>query len=103
VLDDRGSVAGKGNDGTFSLHHLNTPPWRGAQLKHRDNFTFTIASIPVLGPLQPPIQWIPGTFNQGLKRPGRKAGHSPPSRAEVKSAWIYTSILPTRLRGVISS
>jgi hypothetical protein len=20
----------------------NTPPWRGAQLKHRDNFTFTI-------------------------------------------------------------
>jgi hypothetical protein len=23
------------------LHSLNTPPWRGAQLKHRDNFTFT--------------------------------------------------------------
>jgi hypothetical protein len=23
------------------LHSPNTPPWRGAQLKHRDNFTFT--------------------------------------------------------------
>jgi hypothetical protein len=23
------------------LHYLNTPSWRGAQLKHRDNFTFT--------------------------------------------------------------
>jgi len=22
------------------LHSLNTPSWRGAQLKHRDNFTF---------------------------------------------------------------
>jgi hypothetical protein len=23
------------------LHSPNTPPWRGAQFKHRDNFTFT--------------------------------------------------------------
>jgi hypothetical protein len=23
------------------LHSPNTPPWRGAQLKYRDNFTFT--------------------------------------------------------------
>jgi hypothetical protein len=23
------------------LHSLNTPPWRSALLKHRDNFTFT--------------------------------------------------------------
>jgi hypothetical protein len=25
------------------LPHSNTPSWRGAQLKHRDNFTFTKA------------------------------------------------------------
>jgi hypothetical protein len=25
------------------LHSPSTPPWRGAQLKHRDNFTFTIS------------------------------------------------------------
>jgi hypothetical protein len=24
------------------LHSPNTPSWRGAQLKHRDNFTFTL-------------------------------------------------------------
>jgi hypothetical protein len=24
------------------LHYPNMPPWRGAQLKHRDNFTFTL-------------------------------------------------------------
>jgi hypothetical protein len=27
------------------LHSPNTPSWRGAQLKHRDNFTFTYRSI----------------------------------------------------------
>jgi hypothetical protein len=26
---------------TLYLHSPNTPSWRGAQLKHRDNFTFT--------------------------------------------------------------
>jgi hypothetical protein len=27
------------------LHYYNTPRWRGAQLKNRDNFTFTFYSI----------------------------------------------------------
>jgi hypothetical protein len=26
----------------------------------------------------------------GVKQPGRKADHSPPTNAEVKNAWIYT-------------
>jgi hypothetical protein len=26
------------------LHSSNTPSWRGAQLKHRDNFTFTFTN-----------------------------------------------------------
>jgi hypothetical protein len=26
------------------LRFSNTPPWRGAQLKHRDNFTFKFTS-----------------------------------------------------------
>jgi hypothetical protein len=33
----------------------NTPSWRGAQLKHRDNFT---ASRPALSPIHPPIRWV---------------------------------------------
>jgi hypothetical protein len=43
-------------------------------------------SRPVLGPTQPPIQWV-----LEVKRPGREADHSPPFSAEVKNTWIYTS------------
>jgi hypothetical protein len=37
----------------------------------------------VLGPTQPPMQWIPGTFPWGVKRPGREADHLHPSSVEV--------------------
>jgi hypothetical protein len=47
-------------------------------------FLFTTASRTVLGPTQPPIQWIPGALSSGVKRLGREADHSPPSSAEVK-------------------
>jgi hypothetical protein len=52
------------------------------------------SSRPALGSIQPPIQWIPGALSPGVKRPGRKAGHSPPASAEVKKMWIYTSAHP---------
>jgi hypothetical protein len=35
-----------------------------------------------------------GALSQGVKRPGREAGHSPPTTAEVKKIWIYTSTPP---------
>jgi hypothetical protein len=60
-LDDRVSrvrfPAGAGN---FSLHH-------GVRT--------------ALGPTQPPIQWIQAALSLWVKRPGRKADHSPPSSA----------------------
>jgi hypothetical protein len=34
-----------------------------------------------------------GSF-PGVKRPRREADHSPPTNAEVKKMWIYTSIPP---------
>jgi hypothetical protein len=37
-----------------------------------------------LGPTQPPIQWVAGALSLGVKLPGREAGHSRPSSAEVK-------------------
>jgi hypothetical protein len=40
---------------------------------------------------QPSIQWVKGTLSLGVKRPGREADHSPPSSAEFKNAWSYTS------------
>jgi hypothetical protein len=55
-------------------------------------FFSTAASRTALGPTQPPIQWAPGALSLGVKRPGREADHSPPSSAEVKNAWSYTSI-----------
>jgi hypothetical protein len=50
-------------------------------------------------PTQPPIQWVPGVLSLGVKRPVREDDHFPPSSAEVKNEWRYTSTPPVRLRG----
>jgi hypothetical protein len=34
---------------------------------------------------------------------GREADRSPPSTADVKNTWIYTSTPPIRLHGVVLS
>jgi len=65
-LDERSSVPGKCNDEIF--------------------FLFATASRPALRPTQLPIQWVPK-----VKLPAREANNSPPSRAEVKNEWNYTS------------
>jgi hypothetical protein len=54
-------------------------------------FLFTTGSRTALGPTQPPIQWVRGALSLGIKRPGCEADHSPPSSAEIKNAWSYTS------------
>jgi hypothetical protein len=79
-LDDRGSVTGRGS-------------W--------ELFLFATASRPELGPTQPPIQRIPWALSLGVKRPRREADHSPPSSAEVKNAWSYTSTSSIRLQGMV--
>jgi hypothetical protein len=66
-------------------------------------FLFTTASRKALGPTQPPIQWVPGALSLGVKQLGREVDHSPPSSAEVKNVWSYTSTLPIRLHGVVLS
>jgi hypothetical protein len=50
-------------------------------------FLFAAASKPALRPTQPTIKWV-----LGVKRLGREADYSLPSCAEVKNAWISTSI-----------
>jgi hypothetical protein len=77
-LDERGSrvrfPAGAGN---FSLHHR---------------------SRMALGPIQPPIKWVPGFFSLRVKRLGREADHSPPSSAEVKECvelYFHSSTTPS--------
>jgi hypothetical protein len=54
-------------------------------------FLCTTASRAALGPTQPPVQWVPGAVSLGVKRPGRESDYSPPSRADFKNAWSYTS------------
>ena len=44
---------------------------------------FPHLSRPVLGPTQPPVQWVPG-ISRGKERPKRDADPSPPSSAVAK-------------------
>jgi hypothetical protein len=52
---------------------------------------FSTSSRPALGPSHPPVQWVRGALSPVVKQPGREADHSPPTSAEVKKMWIYTS------------
>jgi hypothetical protein len=55
--------------------------------------------------ISPPIQWVPGAFPPGVKRPGREADHSLPSTAEVKECveLYFHSTPPIRLHGLVLS
>jgi hypothetical protein len=39
-------------------------------------FLLLTSSRPVLGPTQPPIQWVPGALSPGVKQPGPEDDHS---------------------------
>jgi hypothetical protein len=66
-------------------------------------FLYTTTSRTALGPTQPPIQWVPGALSLGIKQLGHEADHSPPSSAQVKNVWSYTSTPPVRLQGMVLS
>jgi hypothetical protein len=55
---------------------------------------FVTASRPDLDPTQHPVQWVTWAPSPEVKWSGREYGHSPPSSAEVKNAWSYTSTSP---------
>jgi hypothetical protein len=55
---------------------------------------FSTLSRPVLGPIHPPIQWVPRALSLGVSRPGRVADLSPPASAEVKRTCMYASTPP---------
>jgi hypothetical protein len=42
-------------------------------------------------PIQLPVQWVLGTLFPKMKQQGLEAYYSPPTNAEVKKAWVYTS------------
>jgi len=51
----------------------------------------------------PPIQCVPGALFLGEEWLGHEADNSPPSSAEVKSEWNYTSTPPICLHGIVLS
>jgi hypothetical protein len=55
------------------------------------NFSLHRQDRLALGPTQLPIQLVPGALSLGVKWPELEADHSPPSIAEVKNMWSYTS------------
>jgi hypothetical protein len=83
------------NSYSFVFLVVLCPPWQIlCSSPGRGKIVLSTSSRPVLGPTQLPIQWIPGAFSRGVKRPGREADYSPPTSAEVKNTWIYTSTPP---------
>jgi hypothetical protein len=59
------------------------------------------ASRMSLGPVQPPVRWVPGALSLGVGRLLREADHSPPSSAEVKECVELYLHSPIRLHGVV--
>jgi hypothetical protein len=58
------------------------------------NFHFSMSSRAALGLTQPPIQWVRKALSPGVKRPGRESDKSPPTTADAKKTWVYTSTPP---------
>jgi hypothetical protein len=78
--------------------------WSGVQIPEQLGISFfTTTARPALRPTQPPLQWVPGALSPEGRRPGRETDHSPPSSAEVKNEWSYTSTPRIRLHGVVLS
>jgi len=65
------------------------------------NFTCIVLLMWALGPVRPPIQWVPGALSLAVKWPGREADHSPPSSVEVKEYVDQYLHFPVRLHGVV--
>ena len=71
----------------------------GPGIESRWGRDFPHPSRPALGPTQPPIQWISGSFPR-VKWPGRGVDHPPQLAPRLKKEYKYSSTLPLGLRGL---
>jgi hypothetical protein len=72
----------------YATSTMSSSPGRGKF------FLYSKTTRLVLGPSQPPIQWVPGALSPGVERPVLEVDHSTPTSAEVKNTWFYTSSPP---------
>jgi hypothetical protein len=82
----------------WRIRVLGFESWQGLGI-----FLFTTMSRRVLGPIQPPILWVPGALSLGVKWPEREADHSPTSNAEVKQCVELYLHFPIRFHGTMLS
>jgi hypothetical protein len=76
----------------FTIIIIGLRAWRpGFNSRQVLQYNFLFSSIRALVPTQSLIQWVLEALSPGVKRLGREADHSPPSSAEVKNAWGFTS------------
>jgi hypothetical protein len=62
------------------------PGWPGSDFRQCKIFLLSTASKSILGPIQIPIQWVPGALFSGVKRQRREADPWLSSSVEVKKA-----------------
>jgi hypothetical protein len=60
----------------------------------QDIYLFSSTFGFALGPIQPHMEWLPRVLSIDIKWLWYEADHSPPSSAEVKNEWSFTSIPP---------
>jgi hypothetical protein len=68
----------------------------GREFESRQGKKFSLLHIVQTGSGVHPTSYKMGTggFSPEVKRQGREADHSPPTSAEVKKMWIYTTTPP---------
>jgi hypothetical protein len=64
--------------------------WQGQEI-----FPFTIASRPVMGPIQPPIQWTTGAISSGVKL---TIHHRLVPRSRMVELYLHS---PIRIYGIV--
>jgi hypothetical protein len=66
---------------------------RGVEFKSRWHQEFSLLHNIQTGYGSHPVSYQLGlgALSPAVKRPGREADHSPPTGAEVRKTWIYTS------------
>jgi hypothetical protein len=80
-------------DGWYGPASSGPPAWRkearlrpggpGFDCLQEQETSFSPEVQAALGPNQHPIQWVPGAFSPGVKRPEGGSDHSPPPNTDI--------------------
>jgi hypothetical protein len=67
---------------------------KGSEFESQYGQDFSLLRVLQTGYAPHPASYPMGALSPEVKRPGHETDHSPPTSAEVKKVWIYTSISP---------